>query len=46
MLCVNTSNIGIMTVKGIDYRFIIHGISKFEGIHLLKSSMLDNHVYM
>ena len=32
MLCRNLSDIAIITVKGIDYRRIIHDINKFEVI--------------
>ena len=35
MLCLNISDIAIITVKGIAYRCIICSISKFEAIYLL-----------
>ena len=42
MLFVNISYIAIITVKGADYRCIIHGISKSEAIHLLENSVLED----
>ena len=38
MLCLHFSDIAIITVKGVDYRCIIHDISKSEAIHLLENS--------
>ena len=38
MLSVNISDIAIITIKGIDYCCIIHGISKSEAINLLENS--------
>ena len=40
MLRLNISDITIITVKNVDYRCIIHNISKSETINLLKSSVL------
>ena len=37
MLSVNISDIAIITVKNVYYRCIIHKISKYEGINLLKN---------
>ena len=45
MLCFNTSDITIITDKGIDYRCIIHGISKSDAIHFLENPMLDDPGY-
>ena len=42
MLRLNISDIAIITVKGIYYRCIIHGISKSDAIHLLENPMLNN----
>ena len=42
MLSVNVSNIAVDTVKNVDYRCIIHNISKSEAINLLKDSVLEN----
>ena len=36
MLCLNISNITIITIKIVDYRFIIHNNSKSEVIYSLK----------
>ena len=42
MLSVNKTDIAIITVKNVDYRCIIHNISKSEAINLLKNSVLEN----
>ena len=42
MLCFIISDIAIITIKGDDYCYIIHEISKFEAIHLLETSVLDD----
>ena len=42
MLSVNTSDIAVITVKNLDYRCIIHNISKSEAINLSKNSVLEN----
>ena len=46
ILCVNISDIAIITVKGVDYHYIIYGLSKSDLIHLLKMSVLDDHGYI
>ena len=46
MLHVNLSNIAIITVKGVDYGFIIDDISKSKTIHLLENSELDDRGYI
>ena len=47
MLCLNLSNIAIITVKGIHYCCIIHDISKSEAIRLLqKNYVLDDLGYI
>ena len=46
MLCLNISDIAIITIKHVDYCCIIHYISKFEAIHLLKNSVLDHCGYI
>ena len=46
MLSFNISDINIMTVKNVDYRCIIHNISKSEAINLLESAALENHGYI
>ena len=45
MLCFNLSDIGIVTVKNVCYCCIIHRISKFDAIYLLKNSLLDDRGY-
>ena len=42
MVCLNLSDITIITVKNIDYRYIIHDISKSEVIILLEIAVLEN----
>ena len=34
MLCLNISNIAIITIKNVDYRCIINNISKYKAINL------------
>ena len=46
MLCLNISDIAIITVKGADYGCIIHNISKSEAIRLLENSVLDDCGYI
>ena len=46
MLCLNISDIAIITVKGVDYRCIIYDISKSEAIYLLENSALQDRVYI
>ena len=46
MLSVNISDIAIITVKNVDYCFIIYNISKSEAITLLKNSVLENCWYI
>ena len=41
MLSVNISDISIITVKNVDYRCIIHNISKSEAINLLENYVLN-----
>ena len=42
MLCLNISDIAIITVKNVDYCCIIHNISKSEAINLLENSVLGD----
>ena len=42
MLCLNVSDMTITTVKIVDYRCIIHNISKSEAINLLKNYILED----
>ena len=46
MLSVNISDIAIITIKNVDYRCIIHSISKSEVINLLENSVLENCGYI
>ena len=46
MLCLNISNIAIITVKDVGYRCIIYGICKSEAIHLLKNAVHDDCGYI
>ena len=41
MLGVNISDIAIISIKGVDYRCIIYGISKSEAINLLANYVLE-----
>ena len=42
MMCLNISNIAIITVKNLDYSFIMYNISKSEAINLLQNHMLED----
>ena len=42
ILCLNISDIAIVTVKNFDYRCIIHNVSKSEPISSLKNSFLED----
>ena len=44
-LSVNISDIAMITVKNIDYRYIIHNISKSEAIILSENSVLKDPRY-
>ena len=46
MLCIDISDIALMTVKNVDYRCIIHNISKSEAINLFESAVLEKPVYI
>ena len=41
MLSVSTNDIAIITIKNVDYHWIIHNISKSETINLLAISLLN-----
>ena len=45
MLCLNISDIAIITVKNVDYHCIIYNISKSEAINLLENSVLKDRGY-
>ena len=46
MLCLNISDIAIITVKGVGYLSIIHDISKSKAITLLINSVLADRGYI
>ena len=46
MLSINIRDIAIITVKNVDYCFIIYNMSKSEAITLSKISVLENRVYI
>ena len=46
MLCLNVSDVAIVTVKGVDYRCIIYDIRKSEEINLLENSVLEDSEYI
>ena len=45
-LCLNISDIAVITAKNINYRCIFHNISKSKAINLLKNTMLENRGYI
>ena len=46
ILCLNISDIAIITIENTDYPCIIHNISKSEAINLLESAMLEDCGYV
>ena len=42
ILCVNTSDIAIITDKNVDYLCIVHKIRKSKAIHLSENSLLED----
>ena len=46
ILCLNISNIAIITVTNFDCRCIIYKISRSEANNFLKISFLENHGYI
>ena len=46
MLCLKISDTANVTVKGVDYCYIIHDIRKSETIHLLENSVLEDRSYI
>ena len=48
MLCLNMTDITIITLKGVDYHCIIHEIIiiKSEAIHLLENSVVEDRGYI
>ena len=45
-MCLNISDIAVITAKGFDCYCILFDVSKFEPIHLLKNSLFDHPRYM
>ena len=45
ILCLNISDIGIISVTHVDYRCISFDISKSEAIHLTENSVLKDRGY-
>ena len=46
MLCLNISDIAIITVKNVDYHCIMYDINKSEAVHLLENSVLEDREYL
>ena len=46
MLCINISDITIITIIVIDYRFIVYDINNSDAINLLENSVLDDYGYI
>ena len=46
ILCLNISDIVIITIKGVDYRCIIHDISKSEAMRLSENSVFGDRKYI
>ena len=42
MFCLNISDVAIITVKDVDYCYIIHEIKNPEAIHLLERSACED----
>ena len=46
MLCLNISDIAIITIKGVDQHCIVYYITKSEAIRLLENSVLNDCGYI
>ena len=46
LLNVNISNIAIITIKNVGYRWIIHSISNSEELNLIKNYVLEERGYI
>ena len=42
MMRSDTDNVDIITVKGADYCYIFYDVCKYDTIHLLENSVLDD----
>ena len=40
LMFINRSNVAILSIRGVDYCFIIDGISKSEAVHLQQNAKL------
>ena len=45
MLCLNISDITIITAKNVDYRCIIHNFNKSKAINFLEKSVPEDRQY-
>ena len=45
MLLPSFRDVAIVTVKDVDYRFVIHNIGKSKLIRLFRNSVLQDHKY-
>ena len=41
MMSINLEDIAILSIRGVDYHFVINGISKYEAINLLPNADLS-----
>ena len=41
MLSVNISDIAIITIRNVDYHYIIHNIEKSEAINILENALFS-----
>ena len=46
MISVNISDIVVIPIKNVDYRCIMHKISKSEAINLLENAVLEDRGYI
>ena len=45
-LYLNIGDIAIITIKNVNYRYIIHNITKSEAINFLENSVLEDRGYI
>ena len=46
MLCLDLSDVSIITGKGFDYHCILYEITKSEAIHLFENTVLEDRGYI
>ena len=46
MVFFNLSDIAIITVKSVNYRYIVHENSKYETIYLLENFVFEDCMYI